>query len=64
MERTVQIYFDGLWPRNPEGIPVYSFIVSDPDSGQVLGQEAGSQRSLGAKLRPTTWQNTLLLSRP
>jgi len=42
MERTVQIYFDGLWePKNPEGIPVYAFIVSDSDSGRVLCQEAG-----------------------
>ncbi len=42
MQRTVQIHFDGLCePRNPEGIPVYAFIVSDPDTGQVLGQEAG-----------------------
>ena len=42
MERTVQIYFDGLCePKNPEGIPVYAFIVSDPDSGAILGQEAG-----------------------
>jgi len=42
MERMVQIHFDGLCePKNPEGIPVYAFIVSDSDSGTVLGQEAG-----------------------
>jgi len=42
MGSTVQIYFDGLCePKNPEGIPVYAFIVSDTESGQVLGQEAG-----------------------
>ena len=42
MVRSVQIYFDGLCePKNPEGIPVYAFIVSDSDSGQVLGQDMG-----------------------
>src|SRR6266699_3068305 len=42
MATMIQIYFDGLCePKNPGGIPVYAFIVSDSDSGTVLGQEAG-----------------------
>ncbi len=42
MASTIQIYFDGLCePKNPGGIPVYAFIVSDLDSGQILGKEAG-----------------------
>ena|SRR5437773_4841069 len=42
MASGIQVYFDGLCePKNPGGIPVYAFIVSDPDSGQVLAQEAG-----------------------
>jgi len=39
---TIQIHFDGLCePKNPGGIPVYAFIVSDSDSGQILGQRTG-----------------------
>lgn len=42
MAKPIQIYFDGLCePKNPGGIPVYAFIVSEPESGHVLGQEAG-----------------------
>jgi len=36
------IYFDGLCePKNPGGVPVYAFIVSDTTTGRILTQEAG-----------------------
>ncbi len=36
------IHFDGLCePKNPAGIPVYAFIVSDTTTGRVVAQEAG-----------------------
>lgn len=42
MTRTVEIRFDGLCePKNPGGIPVYAFIVSNPVTEQILAQEAG-----------------------
>jgi len=42
MTSTAKIYFDGLCePKNPGGIPVYAFTISDPETGQFLAQEAG-----------------------
>ncbi len=39
--RTLSLHFDGLCePKNPEGIPVYAFIVSDTSSEQILAREA------------------------
>ncbi len=37
-----EIYFDGLCePKNPGGIPVYSFAISVSERGQFLAQQAG-----------------------
>ena len=42
MTSVVEIYFDGLCePKNPGGIPVYAFTISDPATGQFLVQQAG-----------------------
>jgi ribonuclease HI len=42
MTSTVEIYFDGLCePKNPGGIPVYAFAISDPATGQFLAERAG-----------------------
>ena len=42
MTTSVDIYFDGLCePRNPEGIPVYAFLIYDSDTRKLLAQEAG-----------------------
>ncbi len=42
MTSIVEIYFDGLCePKNPRGIPVYAFTISDLNTGQFLTQQAG-----------------------